>query len=244
MTSREEHARPDDLTLRPATEEDVDPVADILWTSRLECYPAMPTSLHTAEEGPAFITERLAESEVWVAELGGTVIGFAIVDGDWLHSLYVHPRAAGLGVGTALIELVKGLRPDGFALWVFESNEPARRLYRSLGFVELEHTDGSTNEERERDLRMAWTGRDPVAYLRGAIDGVDDELACLVSRRAALTAAMQSHKATPGHVGRDRDRELEIAQRLAEKTPEIDVEAWQRILEALITIGLDAAKAP
>ena len=36
----------------------------------------------------------------------------------------------------------------------------------------------------------AWPGSDPLAYLRGRIDAVDDELASLVARRVALTAAM------------------------------------------------------
>ena len=39
---------------------------------------------------------------------------------------------------------------------MFESNAPARAFYARHGLVEREHTDGSENEERAPDLRMAW----------------------------------------------------------------------------------------
>ena len=51
-------------------------------------------------------------------------------------------------MGAALFDLVTSLRPDGFCLWVFESNTPARAFYRSRGCVELERTDGAGNEEQ------------------------------------------------------------------------------------------------
>jgi ribosomal protein S18 acetylase RimI-like enzyme len=49
------------------------------------------------------------------------------------------------------------LRPDGFGLWVFESNLPAQAFYRAHGFEVTERTDGSGNEERAPDLRMDWS---------------------------------------------------------------------------------------
>jgi len=39
---------------------------------------------------------------------------------------------------------------------VFESNTGARRLYERRGLVVLERTDGSGNEEKAPDLRLAW----------------------------------------------------------------------------------------
>lgn len=46
----------------------------------------------------------------------------------------------------------------GLTLWVFETNVDARRFYRDHGFVEVERTDGSANEERSPDVRYAWPG--------------------------------------------------------------------------------------
>ena len=51
------------------------------------------------------------------------------------------------------------------------------RFYRRHGLVDLERTDGSANEERAPDIRMAWPGADPLAFYRGLIDDVDADWA-------------------------------------------------------------------
>ncbi len=89
-----------------------------------------------------------------------------------------------------LLDVVKAQRPDGFSLWVFQSNTGARRFYERHGLVELEHTDGSGNEEKSPDLRMAWPGGDPVAFLRRMLDDVDGQLADLRHRREAIARAL------------------------------------------------------
>ena len=70
---------------------------------------------------------------------------------------------------------------------------------------------------------MAWPGDDPLGYLRRRIDEVDDELAVLLARRVALTAAVQDHKAASGAYagqrGRDAEREEEIVERMARHAP-------------------------
>jgi ribosomal protein S18 acetylase RimI-like enzyme len=121
----------------------------------------MPPAVHTAEEDVAHFSGLVAdeEHEVWVASSGGAVLGFAVVTDTWLDGLYVLPEAQHRGVGTALLQLAQAMRPGGLGLWVFESNAPARELYRRHGFVETEWTDGSANEERAPDIRMDWPGR-------------------------------------------------------------------------------------
>jgi chorismate mutase/GNAT superfamily N-acetyltransferase len=231
-----------DLLLRPAVADDVPAIARAFLEARAAAVPAMPPPVHTAEEVHAYHHERLAAGEdLWVAEVEGRVVGYCHVVGAWLDALYVTPEAAGRGIGTALLDLVRSLRPDGFALWVFLTNEPARRFYRRHGLVELESTDGSGNEERAPDLRMAWPGRDPVAYLRGQVDEVDGDLALLLARRMALTVAIQRFKAVPGHAGRDPEREAAIVARMAEHAPDLEPEALARIMHEVIAAGLDRA---
>ena len=137
--------------------------------------------------------------------------------------------------------MVKARRPDGFCLWVFESNEPARAFYRARGLVDLERTDGAANEEKAPDIRMAWPGADPLAFYRSLIDSVDHELGELLNRRAAITAAVQPHKATPE---RDLDREREIARALALRAPALGEERLYRIVHQIITESLDAGGFP
>ncbi|WP_298279395.1 hypothetical protein [uncultured Bradyrhizobium sp.] len=51
--------------------------------------------------------------------------------------------------------------PPGLAdrrqLWTFQRNARARRFYEARGFVAVEQTDGSRNEEQEPDVRYLWT---------------------------------------------------------------------------------------
>jgi chorismate mutase len=137
-----------------------------------------------------------------------------------------------------LLDVVKSLRPDGFCLWVFESNAPARRFYARRGLVELERTDGSANEERSPDVRLAWPGADPLAFLRGLVDDVDAQLGDLLARRAALTAAIQPFKPS---TTRDPARERAVAEALAERAPALGVDRLERIAQVIISESLDAA---
>jgi chorismate mutase/GNAT superfamily N-acetyltransferase len=239
VSSTEDLIEPDVL-LRPATPDDAAALAAVHLTARKAAGSAMPPSVHPDEDALPWVSGWVAENEVWVAEVAGAPVGYASVTTGWLDGLFVAPDHAGRGIGGLLLELVKSLRPDGFALWVFESNTPARRFYERHGLVELEHTDGSGNEERAPDVRMAWPGSDPLRYLRSQVDEADDELAMLLSRRAALTAAIQRFKDLPGHAGRDPDREEEIATRMARHAPELGVTGLRRIMHEVISASLDA----
>jgi chorismate mutase/L-amino acid N-acyltransferase YncA len=232
--------RTDDLTLRPAASADLPEVAEVYLRVREAAVPAMPPQVHTVDEVHAYVGGwDLARRDVWVAEVDDTLVAFMVVEDAWLESLYVLPEAAGAGVGGALLDVAKDLRPDGFCLWVFESNTAARGFYRRRGLVELEHTDGSANEERSPDLRMAWPGVEPLAFYRRLIDEVDEQLGDLLARRAALTRAVQGHKGDPA---RDPDREREIAASMARRAPELGEERLARIMHAIITESLDAAR--
>ena len=243
MSSTEGVSTPD-VTLRPATRDDAESVAQVHTETRRAALPAMPPGIHTHDETRAWVAGRLREGGFWVAEADGKIVGYAATSAGWLNDLYVLPAYAGRGIGGALLDVVKTLLPTGFALWVFESNVPARRFYRRHGLVELEHTDGAGNEEQAPDLRMAWPGKQPLDYLRAMVDEVDDELAVVLARRAALTAAIQQVKDVPGHEGRDPDREAEIAHRMALRAPGLGEPALRRIMHEVISVSLDAAVSP
>lgn len=230
----------EDLLLRPAVREDAPVVAEVYLASRRGA--TMPPGVHTDDEVRAWLAGRMSQDPVWVAERAGSIAGFARFPDAWLDDLFVHPDHAGSGVGSALLDLVKAQRPEGFCLWVFEINEPARSFYRRRGLVELERTDGAANEERSPDIRMAWPGRDPLAFFRGLIDELDLELGDLLARRAALTTAVQRVKRARGaEPPRDPRREREIARRLAERAPALGEDRLARILHAIIIESLDAA---
>jgi GNAT superfamily N-acetyltransferase len=136
------------LVLRPAEPEDVPDLVDVLLTARAAA--PMPAAAHTPREVAAVRAARLEVDETWVAEVGGVVVGYARFTATWLDDLYVAPGAQRVGVGTALLDLVQTLRPDGFGLWVYASNTPAREFYAGRGFVEL----GTEADQ----LNLAWPG--------------------------------------------------------------------------------------
>lgn len=146
-----------DLELRPGSPEDLDAVAGMFSASRRAAVPAMPPPVHTVEEDRAWLRHQLAgEREAWLAVRDGSVLGLMLLEEEWLHSLYVDPAHQGQGVGSALLGLAMALRPGGLQLWVFQSNQRARRMYAARGFVVVEETDGRHNDERAPDVRMQW----------------------------------------------------------------------------------------
>jgi chorismate mutase len=77
---------------------------------------------------------------------------------------------------------------------------------------------------------------------REAIDRVDAALAALLEYRVALVGEVQRHKPVSGYAGRDRLREAEIVRAMANRAPSLDRAGLARIMDAVITAGLDAAE--
>lgn len=99
-----------------------------------------------------------ATCRVLVAEEGGAVTGFLAVDGEgFVAALFVAGPARRRGVGAALLDAAKALRPEGLTLWTFAANAGARRFYARRGFVEAGATAGD-NEEGLADVMLAWRG--------------------------------------------------------------------------------------
>jgi GNAT superfamily N-acetyltransferase/chorismate mutase len=238
---------PTELTLRPASADDLPSVADLHLLARAAAEPSMPPGVHPPDEVRAWVRGwDLSAYDVWLACAGGRPVGYARWTPTWLDDLYVHPDHQRTGVGAALLDLVKARHPDGFCLWVFESNVPARAFYARHGLVELERTDGSANEERRPDVRMAWPGTDPLGFFRTMIDEVDLLIGDALARRVALTRVVQEHKREVSEVAdpaRDADREREIVERVAELAPELGEERVARIMHAVISESIDAARS-
>lgn len=159
MTPTEPVDVPAEVTIREARPEEWAAVADLYSDARRAAVPQMPPAVHTDEEHRAYYRRLVLESDehtVWVAESADGVLGFAMCTPTFLDGLYVRPDVKGAGIGSLLLDVVEATHPDGYELWVFESNLGARRLYERRGLVEVERTDGSGNEERAPDLRLAW----------------------------------------------------------------------------------------
>ena len=237
------------LLVRPATVEDADTLATLYLDARAAAYPAIPRPVHGPEEVRQWWRGRLEAPacEVWVAEEDGRLLGLLLLEGDWLHSLYVAPDRTGEGIGSVLLDLAKTLRPRRLGLWVFTTNSGAQRFYARHGFVEVRRTPGTGpdgNEEGAPDIELAWPDPASLAGLRARIDDLDDRLAVLLDERAATSARVQRVKDVPGHAGRDQAREDEIVRRMAVLAPGLGEDRLRRIMHVVIGESLDAAEEP
>ena len=151
---------PEDVTLRPATEEDLPDLAILYVLARAASVPHLPPSPHSPAALRAWVQGwDLTTHELWLAEHPEVgLLGFARFTPTWLDDLYVHPRHRGAGLGSMLLDLVQTLRPDGFGLWVFVSNTPARAFYRRRGLREVGRSDGSENDEGAPEIELEWPG--------------------------------------------------------------------------------------
>jgi GNAT superfamily N-acetyltransferase len=139
--------------LRTGRSEDGPALTRLFLAARRDAMPDLPTDAETARWMETVVLET---HDVTIAEVDGRVAGFAAVEGDLLGHLYVDPAHQRRGIGSALLDRVKELRPAGFRFWVFQQNEKARRFYEARDCRLVDLTDGSQNEEREPDALYEW----------------------------------------------------------------------------------------
>jgi GNAT superfamily N-acetyltransferase len=139
--------------IRRATGDDASAIGELFVRARDEMtyLPRIPDDVRPRLGG--LIAGR---TEVWVAEDENGVIGFAGLTGNELTHLYTDPPAQNRGVGAALMDHAKSVRPERLELWVFQRNEGARRFYERHGFRLLKLTDGTGNMEQEPDALYEW----------------------------------------------------------------------------------------
>ena len=113
---------------------------------------------HTEEDVRGwFASIVLVEHEVWVAVAESRIVGIAVLRGDSLDQLYVHPAHQGHGIGSRLLEHARRQRRV-LRLSTFQSNQAARGFYERRGFRPIAFGDGTANEEGEPDVLYEWKG--------------------------------------------------------------------------------------
>jgi ribosomal protein S18 acetylase RimI-like enzyme len=148
----------DAVILRRANATDAANAADVLIRSRSAAVGAIPALAHSEEDIYNWMQSVLIpHCEVWIAEAPDeTMLALLVLDEDWIDQLYVRIEAAGLGIGSRLIDLAKKLRPNGLQLRTFASNPGSQRFYERHGFVEAERNTNAAHEGKRPDIRYVW----------------------------------------------------------------------------------------
>jgi ribosomal protein S18 acetylase RimI-like enzyme len=144
------------VVLRHAQAGDADGAAHVLLQSRKQFLAYAPLA-HSGEEVRQWLREVIIPAGATVAVAQGQVVGLLVTstsaDGArWIDQLYIHPAHVGRGIGTRLLAHALATLPLPIRLYTFQQNAGARRFYERHGFVALEFSDGSANEERCPDV--------------------------------------------------------------------------------------------
>ena len=121
------------ITTRLARETDDQRCAEIFLASRQAAFHWQPGSSFDLED----YYRSVEDEEVWVAEVGGTIVGFASIyrPENHVHNLFVDPHWQHRGVGTTLLEHACTRLPRPARLRCLATNQGARAFYERNGWV-------------------------------------------------------------------------------------------------------------
>jgi putative acetyltransferase len=144
------------ISIRPARPTDAHAIARIHIDARRGAMPYLP-EVHSDEETLTWVQDVvLPDQDVHVAVIDELVVGYIAVEGSTIDALYVRPAHQGHGIGSVLLHHAMDGSDGLLDLWTFQRNLGARRFYEARGFLTIEFTDGTGNEEHEPDVRYEW----------------------------------------------------------------------------------------
>ncbi|WP_433288237.1 GNAT family N-acetyltransferase [Micromonospora sp. CA-244673] len=100
------------------------------------------------------IKELATQRQMLVAEANG-IVGTVSLDGNKVYTMFVHPRAAGRGIGRLLMRHIEALAViDGYDHMETGASITAHDFYRRLGYIDVRstETDFGFNYVLRRDL--------------------------------------------------------------------------------------------
>jgi putative acetyltransferase len=129
------------LALRPFLPADAPLLAEIFRASIAELTGDDYSATHqeawaAAADDEAAFAARLAGAVTLLGTIDGSPVGFAsLAGGERLDMVYVHPAAAGQGVGTMLVDALERLaRSRGAARLTADVSDNAQDFFRRRGF--------------------------------------------------------------------------------------------------------------
>jgi len=144
-----------DVAPRLGTVDDIPSVASLFRKVPAENLRYLPV-LHTPDEDFRYFRQYLnAGNRLWIVGDDMRPSGFCATTPGWIEHLYIDPVWQRHGLGTAFVATAKQ-ENTALRLWAFQRNRAAIQFYSSQGFVLVEQTDGSGNEEGEPDALFAW----------------------------------------------------------------------------------------
>lgn len=149
------------MIIRPFKATDLDSVMFIWLSGNLEAHPFVPESYW--HKNFSLVKEGILHSEVQVAEIDGTIVGFIGIQDNFVAGLFIDKNHRSQGIGKQLLERAKQ-HHDSLSLLVYADNIRAFAFYEREGFVSVQH---SLDEETGNyEYLMIW----PDATNPGLVD--------------------------------------------------------------------------
>ncbi len=139
----------DDLLIRHARPEDIDTIVDYQLRLAMETED-LALDPETVRRGVRGVFEVPGRGRYFMAESGGTPVATLLVTNDWsdwraarmqwIHSVYVIPRARRCGVYRRMEKVVREealASPDvaGIRMLVDKTNEASQRAHEAMGYT-------------------------------------------------------------------------------------------------------------
>lgn len=139
------------IMIRRMKDGDINRVMDIWLESNIDAHHFIEESYW--RDNYSLVCQAILESEVYVYEYEGEILGFAGVTKDYVSGIFVDSDFRSMEVGKRLINHVKNLHSQ-LELHVYAKNVKALRFYEREGFILEEfRIDKSTNE---KECLMKW----------------------------------------------------------------------------------------
>ncbi|HEX3439965.1 MAG TPA: GNAT family N-acetyltransferase [Pseudolabrys sp.] len=142
------------FALRPFLAEDTPFLAEIFRDSITELTSddyseAQQEAWAASADDLATFAKKLGSQLTLVATMEGSLVGFASLAGrDTIDMLYVHPAAAGHGVGAMLADALEKLaRARGAEKLVVDASDSARGFFEKRGYVAQKRNSISVGDE-------------------------------------------------------------------------------------------------
>lgn len=138
--------------IRKYRQTDLNDVLDAWYSASLIAHSFLDEAFFVRErEMIATVYLPAPESETWVYEGGGGVLGFISLLGDEVGGLFVHATQQRKGIGCQLMDHAASLRLP-LILDVFSENKIGRSFYQKYGFVEV--SERFDEETQHHQIRM------------------------------------------------------------------------------------------
>jgi putative acetyltransferase len=111
--------------------------------------PAQQDAWASSADDEAEFGKRLGSHLTLVATMAGSPVGFAsLVGGNKIDMLYVHPAAAGQGVGAMLVDALEKLAgARGAEKLVVDASDSARGFFEKRGYTAQQRNSVSVGDE-------------------------------------------------------------------------------------------------